>query len=113
MSDVSDILNKILAVKAVEVAAAKKAPGTDTRSKLPDGTEVADLNALKTYLANDRIDQVAFSFLKHLACYAVGRSLTYNEQMDLQEQAVQLRATDYRMKDLIRFVIKSDTFLKK
>ena len=64
-------------------------------------------------LANDRTDQVAFSFLKHLACYAVGRSLTYNELMDLQEQAVQLQATDYHMKDLIRFVIKSDAFLKK
>ncbi len=91
----------------------KKSTGTDTRSKLPDGTEIADLNALKKYLAQDRIDQVAFSILKHLATYANGRSLTFNEQADLQEQAVQLRATEYRMKELIRFVIKSDAFLKK
>ena len=92
---------------------AKKSPGIDTRSKLPDGAEIADLNALKKYLAQDRIDQVGFSILKHLATYANGRSLTYNEQADLQEQAVQLRATDYRLKDLIHFVIKSDAFLKK
>jgi hypothetical protein len=91
----------------------KKTPATETKSKLPDGTEVADLIALKRYLAQDRIDQVAFSVLKHLATYAVGRSLTYNEQMDLREQAIALRASEYRMQDLIRFVINSDAFLKK
>jgi hypothetical protein len=91
----------------------KKTPGTDARSKLPDGTEVSDLNGLKTYLARDRIDQVAFSFLKHAATYAVGRSLTYNELTFLQEQSIQLRPNDYRMQELLRFVIKSDLFLKK
>jgi hypothetical protein len=80
----------------------------DPRSTLPDGTEVKDLNGLKTYLANDRIDQVAFSFMKHLAGYAIGRSLTYNEFMFLQEQGKNLRSNDYRMHDMIKFVIKSD-----
>ena len=88
-------------------------PGVDTRSTLPDKTEIKDLNGLKTYLAHDRIDQLAFSFLKHAACYAVGRSLTYNELVFLQEQGVQLRPNDYRMQELLRFVIKSDLFLKK
>ncbi len=91
----------------------KKDPGVDARSTLPDRTEIKDLNDLKAYLANDRIDQVAFSFLKHTACYAVGRSLTYNELVFLQEQSVQLKANDYRMQELLRFVIKSDLFLKK
>ena len=68
---------------------------------------------MKAYLANDQIDQLAFSFLKHAACYAVGRSLTYNEFAFLQEQSVPLRANDYRMQELLRFVIKSDLFLKK
>ncbi len=85
----------------------------DPRSKLPDGTEVKDLNGLKAYLANDRIDQVAFSFMKHLACYAIGRNLTYNEFMFLQEQGKNLRSNDYRMHDMIKFVIKSDLFIKK
>lgn len=91
----------------------KKDPGIDARSTLPDKAEIKDLNGLKAYLANDRIDQVAFSFLKHAACYAVGRSLTYNELVFLQEQSVSLRANDYRMQELLRFVIKSDLFLKK
>jgi cytochrome c553 len=91
----------------------KTSAGIDARSKLPDGTEVQDLNGLKQYLANDRIDQVAFSFLKHTACYAVGRTLTYNETVFLQEQRAQLKPTNYRLQELLKFVIKSDLFLKK
>jgi hypothetical protein len=91
----------------------KTAPGVDPHSTLPDGTEVRDLNGLKDYLAGDRIDQVAFSFLKHVTCYAIGRSPSYNEIAFLQDHGVELKSTDYRLKDLLRFVVKSDAFLKK
>ncbi len=91
----------------------KKDSAVDAHSTLPDKTEIKDLNGLKAYLAHDRIDQVAFSFLKHTACYAVGRSLTYNELVLLQEQSVKLQANDYRLQDLLRYIIKSDLFLKK
>lgn len=91
----------------------KPGQGLDVRSTLPDGTQVADLQALKQYLANDRIDQLAFSFLKHTATYAVGRSLSYNEIVFLQEHGLELRAKDYRLREMLRFVIKSDLFLKK
>ena len=85
----------------------------DARSTLPDKTEIADLNALKAYLTKDRIDRVAFSFMKHLASYAAGRSLTYNEIVFLQEKGIDLKPSDYRMQEMLRFVIKSDLFLKK
>lgn len=91
----------------------KATESVDARSTLPDGTEIADLNALKTYLAENRIDQVAFSFLKHLASYAVGRSLTYNEIEFLKEHGVGLQTSDYRLQDMIRFVVNSEMFLEK
>lgn len=91
----------------------KKDPDVDARSTLPDKTEIVDLNGLKAYLISDRIDQVAFSFLKHLASYAVGRSLTYNEIVFLREKSLELKPDGYRMQDMIRFVIKSEMFLKK
>lgn len=91
----------------------KTESAVDGRSTLPDGTEVADLNSLRNYLANDRIDQVAFSFLKHAATYAVGRSLSYNELASLRDEAMRTRSSGYPLKDLLRFVIKSDLFLKK
>jgi hypothetical protein len=97
-----------------DAAGRLKSPASaDTRSRLPDGTEVADLGSLKTYLAETRIDRVAYSFAKHLATYAVGRSLSYNELVFLEEEVVKLRDRDYPMQDLVRFVVKSDLFLKK
>ena len=91
----------------------KQAESVDASSTLPDETKIADLNALKTYLAEDRIDQVAFSFLKHLTSYAIGRSLTYNEIEFLKEHGVALRSDGYRMQDIIRFVVNSEMFLEK
>ena len=68
---------------------------------------------LRRYLAEDRIDQVAFSFLKHLATYACGRTLTYNELNYLKQDGLKLKANEYRMKDMIRFVVESKLFLEK
>ena len=85
----------------------------DASSVLPDETEIADLNHLKDYLSGERIDQVAFSFLKHLATYAVGRDLGYNEVESLREFALSSKETEYRMRDLVRFVVRTDIFQKK
>jgi len=83
------------------------------RSTLPDNTEVSGVNDLKRYLSQDRIDQVAFSVVKHLATYATGRSLTYNELKDLKRDELKLKASGYRMQDMIRFVVNSKLFLEK
>lgn len=91
----------------------KKETTVDSRSKLPDGHEVADVNALRRYLANDRIDQVAFSLLKHIATYASGRGLRYDELELLRRKAVEFRDRDYRLQDMLRYVVRSDLFLKK
>lgn len=90
-----------------------KHESADAHAKLPDKTEVAGIDDLKQYLEKDRIDQVAFSVLKHLAIYASGRNLTYAEQNFLKRDGVKLRAGGYRMKDLIRYVVNSNLFLEK
>src|SRR4029079_8806943 len=38
---------------------------SDASSTVPDGTQLADVAALKLYLVHDRLDQVTFSVLKH------------------------------------------------
>lgn len=90
-----------------------KTEATDARSTLPDKTDVKGLTDLRRYLADDRIDQVAFSVLKHLATYATGRSLTYNELEFLKRRGVELKPDGYRMQDLVRFVVRSPLFLEK
>jgi mono/diheme cytochrome c family protein len=90
-----------------------KSESVDARSKLPDQTEVAGVNDLKRHLAEDRIDQVAFSFLKHLTSYAIGRSLTNNELNFLKQDGKKLQAAGYRMQDMVRYVAASKLFLEK
>ncbi|MCA9065169.1 MAG: DUF1592 domain-containing protein, partial [Planctomycetaceae bacterium] len=65
-------------------------------STLPDESEVHGVAELKRYLTEDRIDQVAFSVLKHLAIYASGRSLSYNEIEFLRREGVGFNSTDVR-----------------
>ena len=90
-----------------------KATNVDARSTLPDSTEVAGVNDLKRYLSQDRIDQVAFSVLKHLSTYANGRSLLYNELNYLKQDGAKLRSDGYRMQNMIRYVVTSKLFLEK
>ncbi|MBM3765199.1 MAG: DUF1592 domain-containing protein [Acidobacteria bacterium] len=90
-----------------------KKEAADASSKLPDSTEVSGAIDLKRYLSEDRIDQVAFSVMKHLATYATGRTLTYNEQMFLKSDSRSLKANGYRMKDMIHYIVTSKIFLEK
>jgi hypothetical protein len=85
----------------------------DVRSTLPDKTEIKDFASLRKYLADDRIDQVAFSVLKHLAIYATGRNLTYAELEFLRKDGLRLKASGYRMQDMLRYVVNSKMFLEK
>jgi len=91
----------------------KSGQAVDARSTLPDGTEIADARGLREYLAEERLDQVAFSFLKHLAGYAAGRSLSYQELEFLKEEGLKSKPAGYRLQDLIRFVVQSELFLEK
>jgi hypothetical protein len=102
-----------VALEEFDAGGRLKQQPVDAHSKLPDQTEVSGVNELKRYLGEDRIDQVAFSFLKHLATYANGRSLTYNELNYLKQDGVKLRAGGYRMQDMIRYVVNSKLFLEK
>jgi mono/diheme cytochrome c family protein len=85
----------------------------DASSTLPDGTNVSGIDGLRKYLSEDRMDQVAFSVLKHLETYAAGRSLTYNELSFLKQDELRLKAGGYRMRDMVRYVVNSKVFLEK
>ena len=102
-----------VALEEFDAGGRLKQQPADARSTLPDGTDVSGIHDLKRYLGDDRIDQVAFSVLKHLMTYANGRSLSYNEQKYLKDDARTLRAGGYRMQDMIRYVVHSKLFLEK
>ena len=102
-----------VALEEFDAGGKLKKERADAHSKLPDGTEVTGIVELKRYLTEDRVDQLAFSVLKHLATYATGRSLTYNELGALRQDELKLKANGYRMQDMVRFVVNSRMFLEK
>jgi mono/diheme cytochrome c family protein len=102
-----------VALEEFDAGGRLKQGAVDASSTLPDGAHVSGVNELKKYLSEDRIDQVAFSVLKHLQTYANGRSLTYNELNSLKEDGLTLKADGYRMQDMIQYVVHSKMFLEK
>jgi hypothetical protein len=85
----------------------------DSATTLSNGVKLGDFHAFRDYLVQNRQDQVAFSLAKHLAIYACGRQLTYNETMWLKENLGQLKDSGYRVADIIRWIIHSDLFDEK
>lgn len=90
-----------------------KKEAAEAGSTLPDGTAVSGYHELRSWLADEHPDRVAFSVLKHLAVYASGRSLSYSELEFLKEQAAPQRAGGYPWRKLIEFIVASDLFLTK
>jgi len=102
-----------LPLEEFDAGGRRKTGSADAHSTLPDGTELAGFEDLRRHLADVRLDQVAFSLLKHLETYANGRSLSYAELATLQREAVGLRREGYRLRDLLRYVVHSPMFLEK
>jgi mono/diheme cytochrome c family protein len=102
-----------VALEQFDAGGRLKLTPVDARSTLPDQTKVSGIDDLRKYLTEDRMDQVAFSVLKHLEVYASGRSLTYNELNFLKQDELKLKAGGYRMRDMIRYVVNSRVFLEK
>ncbi|MDX2269555.1 MAG: DUF1592 domain-containing protein [Bryobacter sp.] len=102
-----------IALEEYDAGGKWKTKPVDASSTLPDKTEVKGMADLQRYLSGERIDQVAFSVLKHLATYANGRSLTFYEQNRLKKEALALKTGGYKMQDLLRYVVTSELFTEK
>ncbi len=102
-----------IALEQYDAGGRFKSTHADASSTLPDGTNVSGIDGLRKYLSQDRMDQVAFSVLKHLETYGAGRSLTYNELSFLKQDELRLKAGGYRMRDMVRYVVNSKVFLEK
>lgn len=102
-----------VAFENIDAGGRLKAQPVDAKSVLPDNTEVDGSNGMKKYLAEDRLDQVAYSFIKHLTTYATGHTLSYSELAALKQDCLKLKPTGYRMQDVFRYVVDSKMFLEK
>lgn len=80
---------------------------------LPDGTEVKGTKELVKYLLENKKDQFAEAFSKHLLTYALGRSIEWTDQPLLDKLAKEFKEGGYRMDQLIVKVVQTDAFKTK
>ncbi len=84
----------------------------DARGKLKDGTEVAGIDGLRSYLLTRKRDVFVRLFCKRLAGYALGRSMEVTDTQLLDDMEKALRANQGRVTAALHVLVQSPQFLK-
>ena len=90
----------------------KSGKSIDSSGVLADGTEVADVAALKRWLARN-IDQFSECLAEKLLTYATGRVPNYAERMEIERIVRANRVKGNGFRDLVIELIASETFRTK
>ncbi|MCU0980002.1 MAG: DUF1592 domain-containing protein, partial [Pirellulaceae bacterium] len=90
--------------------AAVGAPPLDTRAKLFDGTEVAGLDGLRSYLATARREDFVRYFCRKLLGYSLGRAVQLTDEPLLDEMMAALKTDGYRFGVAVEAIVRSPQF---
>jgi hypothetical protein len=82
----------------------------DTRTKLPDGTQIDGLDGLRNYLISVRRDDFLRQFCRKLLGYALGRSIQLSDRPLLDTMLRELKSHDYRVSSAIELIVQSPQF---
>ena len=82
----------------------------DTRTTLPDGTEIDGLTGLRDYLVKKRRDAIFRQFYRKLLGYAVGREVQLSDQPLLNEMQDRLAENGYRFSIAVDMIVRSRQF---
>jgi hypothetical protein len=82
----------------------------DTRTKLPDGTEIDGWKGLRDYLLEKRHDAIILQFCRKLLGYALGREVQLSDKPLLTEMQRQLAAKDYHFSVAVELIAQSRQF---
>ncbi len=82
----------------------------DTRTNLRDGTALAGLDGLRSYLLKTRRDDFLRQFCRKLLGYALGRSVQLSDKPLIETMITQLKANDHRTSTAIELIIRSPQF---
>ncbi len=85
----------------------------DATSELFNKQKLDGMVGLKRYLLTDRQDQFSRAMVHKMTTYALGRALSFSDNADIDNLAVQFRKQGDRLGDLVRLIIKSNIFNSK
>ena len=79
-------------------------------STLPDGTKIGNLQELKSYLVENRQQDLARSLTKNLMTYALGRSLDFSDNEAVASLSEGFQKNGFRIRWLIEEIVVSEEF---
>ena len=82
----------------------------DSRTTLPDGSQVEGLAGLRNYLLEKRRDAFIRQFCRKLLGYAIGRELQLSDEPLLDEMMTRLAKNDYRFSVAVETIVSSKQF---
>lgn len=89
-----------------------KGPSVDTRSQLPNGTDIPDVRAYKAALAA-RPEQLARSLVRKLVTFATGASVEVGDELIVDAILKKSEPSGFGLKTLIHEVVQSDLVTRK
>ena len=85
----------------------------DTKSKLPDGTEVDGIEGIKDYILDLKKDNFTKSLVKNLFAYALGRDVNFADEKEINNIVEEVKDDDYRFRTIIEQIVLNPSFYKK
>ncbi|MBT6724175.1 MAG: DUF1585 domain-containing protein, partial [Planctomycetaceae bacterium] len=85
----------------------------DASAELFNKQRLNGMTGLKRYLLLERQDQFARAVVEKMTTYAIGRSLSFSDNADIDNIVVQFRKQEDRLGDLIQIIAQSEIFNSK
>jgi len=85
----------------------------DATSELFNKEKLAGMPGLKRYLLLERQDQFARAIVDKMTTYALGRSLSFSDNADIDQMTVEFRKDGDRLVNLIQLIVESTIFNSK
>ena len=82
----------------------------DTSATTMDGSQIAGLDGLRTYLLTVRRDAIMRQFCRKLLGYSLGRAVQLSDEPLLSDMQTALKTHDYKIMSALETVIKSRQF---
>ncbi|QDT65473.1 DUF1592 domain-containing protein [Calycomorphotria hydatis] len=89
-----------------------KNPAVNATGALPDGRPFSGPDEFKNLLAEDS-DRFAHTFIEKLATYALRRTLTFDDQTEIEAIVEQTKSSDFRVRDMLASFVMSDLFQQR
>lgn len=85
----------------------------DSKSVLPDGTEVSGITGIKSYILVQKKEEFTRSVVEHLFAYALGRDVSYADDKEIDRIVSKVSSENYNFKTVFEEIIKSKSFLNE